>query len=298
MTKWLISHKWLRLVWHVFLLTAGSFLYAVGVAYFLDPNNIVPGGFTGVSILLNRFWQIGPGVYIMLFNIPVLILCVIHFKWQFFCATIYSTTLCSVFIEVLERFSPASYLSVSGGDMILSAVIGGAFIAVGMGLVFHAKGCTGGIDVIIKIVRQKYKQFRSGYLYFVFDASVITVSAFVFHSVTAALYAIVSVFVTSVVLDFVLYGPQGAKVVYIMTEHPAAVADRILGELHTGVTYLSGKGAYTGTDKQILLCAFHKQAYPRVREIVESEDPNAFMIITSAHEVLGEGFKNPRDDEL
>ena len=117
-------------------------------------------------------------------------------------------------------------------------------------------------------------------------------------SVEEALYATISVFVTSVAFDYVLYGPDGAMVIYIVSANSQSIANRILREINCGVTFLRGEGAYTGTDRDVLMCAFHKYLYSRVREVVQSEDPEAFMIITSAHEILGEGFKDPFADEL
>ena len=278
------------------LLTLGSITYALGIALLIDPIEIAPGGVTGIAILLNHFFQgINVGTLILLINIPLLIVCFFRFKLGFTLATVYATTFSSLLVDFLQDVL-GQYIPLTSNKM-LGSIIGGAVIALGMGLVFHGSACTGGTDIIVKLLRQKFKQFRSGVLFAAIDAIIILSSASIF-GIESALYAAICVFVTSFVLDYVLYGPQTAKLVYIISEVPDVIVDRILNELNTGVTFLEGEGAYTGNTQRVILCAFRKHLYKRIRDIVSTEDPKAFMIICSAHEVFGEGFKNPFADEL
>ena len=164
-------------------------------------------------------------------------------------------------------------------------------------MVFHANACTGGTDIIVKLLRQRFKHFKSGILFFTTDALIILTSAERI-SVESALYATICVIVSSFVLDWVLYGPESAKIVYIISDASEAISSRILTEISSGVTFLEGQGAYTGEKRRVLMCVFRKHHYRKIREIVSDEDTRAFMIVSSAHEVFGEGFKNQFADEM
>lgn len=296
MSAFLSRHSRFRVFWNILLLTAGSIVYSVGIACFVDPNHIASGGFSGVAILINHLLPIGTGTYIFLFNIPLMIIGAVRFKWPFFLSTLYTIVSSSVLVDVIEEYILPNHGAITQ-NMMLAAVIGGVLIAVGMGLAFHGGGCTGGTDIVVKLLRQRFKSVKSGKIFFILDLAVILASMLIF-SVEEALYATISVFVTSVAFDYVLYGPDGAMVIYIVSANSQSIANRILREINCGVTFLRGEGAYTGTDRDVLMCAFHKYLYSRVRDVVQSEDPEAFMIITSAHEILGEGFKDPFADEI
>jgi uncharacterized membrane-anchored protein YitT (DUF2179 family) len=139
---------------------------------------------------------------------------------------------------------------------------------------------------------------KTGILYLALDVTVIAISAIVFHDVLVAMYAVVTVFTNSTVLDIVLYGKDNAKMVYIITDAPETVADRLMKEVETGVTVLHGEGAYTKKNKKVLMCVLHNQQYPQLRDIVKQEDKNAFLIVTKATEIFGEGYKNHYAEEL
>ena len=292
--------KTARVLRNLLLLTVGSLIYSVGVACFIDPNNFAPGGVTGLSILLNHLLPLGEiggtGLYIFLLNAPLMIIGALRFKWSFFLSTLYSVALSSGAVELIEKLAgPPIYPATN--NPLLAAMIGGALMALGMGLVFHGGGCTGGTDILVKLLRQRFKSIKSGKLFLITDLVIILTSMFVFN-VESALYAVISVVVSSYVFDYVLYGPDGAMVVYIVSAKHHVIAQRLMREMDCGVTFLRGEGAYTGAERNVLMCAYHKHLYSRVRDVVQEEDPEAFMIITSAHEILGEGFKDPFADEL
>lgn len=279
----------------VALLTLGAIFYAIGVSLFVEPNEIAPGGISGIGILVNHLTKnkISVGLFYLSVNIPLLIIAFLRFKFTFFASTLYVIILNSLAIDFFgAQFEPLTK------DPMLAAIIGGTFIAFGIGLSIHGNGSTGGTDIIVKLLRQRFKQFKSGILFFIMDAIVIVLSAFAFDRIEAALYAAISVFVTSVLVDYVLYGPDGAKVIYVISSKPSAIADRLMHETDCGITYLDGQGGYSGVKHQVLMCVFHKHLYPKVRRIVTQEDENAFMIVASAHEVFGEGFKNHSTDEI
>lgn len=286
---------------NLLLLTIGSLVYSVGVACFIDPHDFAPGGITGLSILINHLLPLGEvggtGLYIFILNAPLVIIGAFRFKWPFFLSTLYSVALTSGAVELIEKCFKGTAICPATTNPLLAAMIGGALMAVGMGLVFHGGGCTGGTDILVKLLRQRFKSIKSGKLFLITDLVIILSSMFVF-GIESALYAVISVVVSSIVFDYVLYGPDGAMVVYIVSTKHHVIAQRLMSEMDCGVTFLHGVGAYTGTERDVLMCAYHKHLYSRVREIVQAEDPDAFMIVTSAHEILGEGFKDPFADEL
>ncbi len=279
------------------ILTVGAFIYAFGIAVFLDPNHLAPGGVSGISIILNSIIPIGTGIWIFLINIPLMILGLIVFKFGFLLGTLYATALSSAIIEVIAR--GFSHLIPDMQDhLLIAAAAGGVLVALGIGLVFRGGGSTGGFDIVVKLLRRKYRHMKTGILYLALDVTVIAISAVVFHDVLVAMYAVVTVFTNSTVLDMVLYGKDNAKMVYIITDAPEAVSDRLMKEVETGVTMLHGEGAYTKKNKKVLMCVLHNQQYPQLRDIVKQEDKNAFLIVTKATEIFGEGYKNHYAEEL
>lgn len=271
---------------------AGCLVYAAGIAIFLDPNGLAPGGVTGIAIMISYATKIPTGTLVLIINIPLLIIGAWKFGRGFLMYTAVSTVLSSLMINWL------SAISLGITDKLLCGIVGGALLAVGMGIVFKCGGTTGGSDILVKLLRLKYRHLRTGTLFAVTDTIIVAVSALVFKNIENALYAGIALAVSSMVLDLVLYGPDEAKSVFIISDRAEDVAKRILEELDIGVTYLQGRGAYTGAEKQVLLCAMRKALFPKVRNIVQQEDPEAFMIVSSATEIFGEGFKDHFTEEI
>ncbi|MCR5254314.1 MAG: YitT family protein [Acetatifactor sp.] len=275
-----------------FVITVGAFLYAVAVSLFLDPNNFAPGGVTGVSIILSRFVNLETGTLIFIINIPIMILGMVKFGFRFILSTIYCTSLVSFFTNLLSPLGAAT------DDRFLASIVGGALTAVSLGIVFKAGATSGGTDIIIKVLRLKYPYLKTGALFMIMDSTIVAISAFVFHDLNTALYAGVVVVVTSLLIDVVLYGRDGAKLIFIISDYSEAITSRLLEELDVGVTHMDGKGAYSGKEKQVIMAAVKKTLAGKVETIVKEEDPLAFMIISSATEIYGEGYKNIFSEKL
>lgn len=269
-----------------FVITAASFLYAVAISLFLEPNSLAPGGVTGISIILNRTTGVETGTWILLLNIPILALGMWKFGLRFILSTMYCTVLTSRVTNLLSGFEPLTR------EPFPAAVAGGALMALSLGWVFKAGATTGGMDIIIKVLRLRIPHLKMGPLYLVTDIVVVAASAVLFQNIDSALYAAITVFVSSHTLDLVLYGRDGAKVIYIISDHYETITRRLLEELDIGVTYMQGYGAYSGKDKKIIMCVMRKQLAPKAEEIVKEEDPMAFMIVTGATEIYGEGYKS------
>lgn len=274
------------------LITVACAIYSAAVSLFLDPNSLAPGGVTGISIILNRVISVETGTLIFLINIPILILGAWKFGLRFILSTIYATALISLFTNLLSSVNAVTT------DPLLAALVGGSLAAVGIGWVFKAGATTGGTDIIIKILRIKMPHLKTGGLFLAMDAVIVTISAFVFKDIDVALYAGLTVFVISLVLDVVLYGRDEAKLIFIISDRSEQITRRLLEELDIGVTYVRGAGAFSGKEKQVIMCATKKATAPKTEVIVKEEDPQAFMIITSATEIYGEGYKSYFSEKL
>lgn len=171
-------------------------------------------------------------------------------------------------------------------------------MAVGIGLVFKAGATTGGTDIIVKLLRLRFPHLKTGSLFLMTDAVIVTLSAFVFRDLDVALYAGLVVFINSVLLDVVLYGRDGAKLIFIISDRHALITKRLLEELDLGVTYISGTGAYSGRPKSVILCVVKKQLSARVEAIVREEDSESFMIVAGTTEIFGEGYKSIFSEKL
>jgi len=273
-------------------ISVGCFVYALGVSLFLDPNNLAAGGVLGASITIGYLTHISTGFLVLLINIPLLIIGTLKFRVRFFFSTIYATVLSSVLMDLTAPLGALTH------EPLLAALAGGALAAAGIGLVFRAGGTTGGSDILVRLIKLKLKHVKTGQLFLITDVIVVTAAAIVFRDIDLTLYTVISILISSIVMDMVLYGRDGAKMIFIIGDKEGEITLRLLQDLEVGATVLTGTGAYTGESKKMILCAVRKQLLPMVQEIVRDEDPSAFMIVTSANEIYGEGFKNPYDERI
>lgn len=272
-------------------LTIGAVIYSASIALFIDELNLAPGGVGGIAVMLNfLFESVETGQWILMINVPLLIIGLIAFGKRFLLSTVYTTVFSSIMVDIIGKYA-RPYLPLTD-DIILGSVAGGALLALGLGIVFRSGGTTGGVDIVVKILHRRFRHMKTATIFMIMDVSVVLLTIPIMKNIESALYSAVSLVVTNVLLDKVLYGGEGGKLFYIVTDHHEAVANRILEELEIGVTYLQGEGAYTGSPKRVLLCVARKQLAPKIRDIVKTEDEKAFLIISRATEVLGEGFKS------
>ena len=268
------------------VIVVAAVLYAAGISLFLDPNNLAPGGVTGISVILNRLTGIETGTIYLLLNVPIILLGIWQFGVRFILKTVYAVVLTSVFTNLLGLQKPVTT------DPLLAAVVGALLIALGMGLIFKAGATTGGTDIIIKIIRKKYRYLKTGFLFQCTDLAIVTLSAIIFKNVDIALYAMMAVLISGKALDRVLYGGDEARMIYIITQKPRQIGRALLEEVQVGITYLQGRGGWSGQEKQVIFCVVPKKLGPKAEEVVKNLDPEAFLIITSASEIYGEGYKD------
>ena len=273
-------------------ITIGTFLYSAGISLLLDPNNLAPGGVSGISIILNKLTPVTTGTWILLINIPLLIIGWIRLGSKMMLGTVYATVLSSFFTNLLTLLTPLT------DDILVAALLGSLCTGTGIGLVFRAGATTGGMDIVVKLLRRKYPYLKSGTIFLMLDMTVVITSGFLFRNLTIAVYAGMAVLLNSRVMDAILYGQDEARLIYVISDHPEEIAKRLLADAEVGVTYLEGEGAYSEHNKQIIMCVTRKQQSVRVVDIVKEEDSGAFLIISSASEVFGQGYKNIRADRL
>lgn len=265
---------------------AGGFLFAVGLACFVAPAQIAPGGVSGISVLLNYLTGLPVGTLNLAFNLPLLLL-----AWFFLGRGFTLRTLRSVFLQSVTIDLVTLWLPRYTGERVMAALFGGVAIGTGLSLVFRRGSTTGGTDIVSRLIQLKYRHLSIGKLLFLVDVTVLLLSAAVFRNIETGLYGMITIYTSGRVLDGILYGMDTGKVLLVISEKNREIAGRIMGELERGVTFLHGSGGWSGEGKELLLCAVRAaQCYP-VEEIIRAVDPDAFLIVLEANEIAGEGFR-------
>ncbi len=281
-----MKKTWIHTIRDCLVIFIASGIYGAGISLFLDPNNLAPGGVTGIAVILNRLSHMETGTLYLILNIPLILLGIWKFGWRFMARTAYAIVMTSFFTNLLSPYGAVT------SDPLLAALAGGVLIATGIGLIFRAKATTGGMDIIVKMIRRKYRHLKTGFLFQCIDMVIVAASGFVFKDLNIALYALIAVMITGRTLDDILYGKDEARMIYIVTKDPARVGRRLMEEIGVGATYLKGRGGWTREEKDVIFCVVRKQLAPRVEETVKQEDASAFLIVTSANEIYGEGYRD------
>ena len=276
------------------IITAASAVYALGFVWCYAPNGIAFGGITGVGQIVNYLIPACPvGVTVIVLNIPLFIL-----GWKFIgggllVSSLYAMFISSIFIDILTPLREWEPM-----DPLLACIFGGLLMGLSLGLVFQQGATTGGTDLLARLLKLKLAWLPMGKLLMGIDLAVIVAVAAAFRALDAALYGLVALYISTIVMDGVLYGMDTAKVAYIISDKNKEISDAIVNDLDRGVTILRGQGAYTGSDKNVLMCAFKQREIAAIKAAVKDIDPVAFVIVCDAHEVLGEGFRDYKKDGL
>ena len=270
----------------------GSCIYAVSVNVFTAPASIAPGGVTGIATMLNHLFGLPIGTMILVINIPLFLLAFRFLGRDFLLKTVIATAMVSAIIDVSAGFLPAYQ-----GNGLLSAVYGGVTSGIGLAIIFLRGGTTGGTDIAAKLLRLIFHHISVGKLILAVDSVVILTSAVVYNSVDSALYACIVIFASTTIIDNLLYNSGMGKMLYIISDYPDQVRAAILEQIDRGVTILHGQGGYSKQEKQVLFCVVRRSEVWGVRQIVRNTDPKAFVIVSDAGQVLGEGFSTLDSNE-
>ena len=267
------------------IITLACVLYALSFNWFYAPNDFTVGGFTGISQIINFFIPVLPvGVMIIVLNVPLFIVGLKKFGFAFLVKSIYTMALSSVLIDVVDvihQFSPM--------DPLLACLYGGVTLGVASGLIFREEATTGGSELGAWIVRSHVERLSIGNICLGIDLTIILIYAAVFRSLNNALYGALALYITTKVLDLVLYGQNTAKLAYIISDKYEEIMQEMIAR-DMGATLLNGKGIYTGSERPLLLCAVRNKEVVSIKRFIKELDPDAFFIVCDASEVLGEGF--------
>ena len=289
--------NWKSMLTDLLFIFGGSVCYAVAIGMFSDPNDIAPGGLTGVAILLNYLFDWIPvGVATIVMNVPLLIVSWFVLSKYMVLRTLWGILLSSVLTDVLTPYVSGLFLVSDGRNPLLVCIFGGALLGLGVGLIMRRGGTTGGSEVISRLLEKKYPHMSVGTLILGVDAVVITLSAVVYGRVEQALYAVVFVFVGSQIIDRVVYGGRSGKMIMIMSKKQPEITEAIMHKVNRGVTLLKSQGGYSGQDQNTMLVAVRKDEVYRLRKTVFDIDPDAFLMMLTTDEVRGLGFMHPHEE--
>ena len=274
--------KW---IWSYLKIAIGCAIFGIGFNMFLAPSGLNAGGITGLSMVVVQMLGFGSvGMFSILINIPLFAIGGLKIGKKFFLDSLYGMVLVSVFIDLFD------FLPKPETEILLGALYGAVICGFGLGLVFSTGGSTGGSDIVVRLLKLKYQHVPIGVITTCFDAVVAILTGVVFRNVNMALYSGVCIFVTGRVLDAVVYKFDYSKVALIISKEHEVIAKRIGLELHRGSTFLEGPGAYSGQETKVILTAVKKQQIAELKQLVVEADPDAFIIVQEAHQVLGDGF--------
>ena len=265
---------------------SGSALFAFGFAYFIEPNNISPGGLTGIAAIINYLLGLPTGAVLFCLNIPLLILGFKKMGSSFIIKTIFATAVTSVLIDFF-----AAVLPEFKGERLLAAIFGGALAGFGLSLVMLRGATTGGIDIIAVILKQKFPYLGIGRLVLILDSVVIALAAICYREIESALFAVVTIFISGNLLDAMLYGSDKGRLIFIVTSNGGEVAKAIFKNINRGVTVLPSYGAYENKNNQTLICALKVNEVDNAIKTVSATDPEAFTVVTVTGGIFGRGFK-------
>lgn len=263
----------------------GSAIFAAGFAFFLQPNDLSPGGISGLALLVMELTGFGSvGVLSILMNLPLFVLGGLKIGKRFFVGSLIGMLLSSVLIDA---FTALQFPAV---EPVIAIIYGGVLCGIGLGIVFVSGTSTGGSDILVRLLKLRYRNVPIGQISLSFDAVVVFLTGLVFRDMNKALYTGITVFLCGKMVDAVVYRFDYSKVALIISKEYKEIVRQIGIRLDRGATYLHGEGTYSGEDTKVVLVAIKKQQLAELKELVMGLDPAAFVIVQEAHQVLGDGF--------
>ena len=283
---------WKKINW-IILTAAGSAIFALGFSLFLEPNDINTGGISGLAQTLSHLLGIqNVGVLSIALNVPLFLVGGFRVGKRFFAGSLLGALVSGSLIDVF------SLLSIGPQDTLVSGIYGGVLCGMGIGIVFVAGTSTGGSDIVVRLLKQRYRNVPIGIISTAFDACVVILTGIVFRDISRALFSGVVVFITGRVMDVVVYRFDYSKVAIIISDRAEEIAKDICNKLDRGATFLHGQGSYSRQEKQVVLTVVKKRQLAELKELVMEQDEDAFVIVQEAHQVLGDGFSRYSKDAL
>ena len=287
------KHLSLRQLKNILMVAFGCFVFALGFDLFLEPNHINVGGISGIGQIITHLTGFGSvALWSLLINVPLFLISIKGVGRNFFAGSLLGMLLSSVFLEWLL------VLPVPQTDPLLACLYGGVLTGFGLGMVFVAGASTGGVDIIARLLRPTFPNLPIGRIMLFIDIVTVALTGIAFGDINKTLYSAVTLYVCDMVLDGVVYGLDYSTVALIISDHYKEICEAICSKLDRGATLLNGKGYYSGQDKQVILSAIKKRQVAELKQLVTDMDPNAFIILQEAHQVLGDGFKRYSKTDL
>ena len=263
----------------------GCLLMAIGTSLFLLPNQLSSGGFAGISTIIYYLFKLPLGTTMLILNIPLLILTIIRVGKETAIKGIVGTIVLSAFIDILEKLEPLTQ------DRLLACIYGGIFVGLGTAIVLKASASTGGTDLLSYIIRSFKPYYRASNLIVIVDTAIILLNVIFFKEIEIGLYSAIAIYLMGKMIDIVFEGIYFTKVMFIVSNKYKEIAKEIGEKLDRGSTGLYGKGMYTKEKKMMLWCVASRGEVAKIKEIAQEIDPKAFIVISSAREAWGKGFK-------
>lgn len=285
--------KCLKILKDYAIITLGCLLYSFAFNCFFESNNLAMGGFTGIAQVLNRFvpaLPIGTTVFVM--NIPLMVIGIKKQGWSILFTTIYAIAVSSFMIDTMDAF-----IKFPTTEPLLACVYGGVLLGIALGIMMLKSATTGGTELAARLLKYVFRNISIGKICLAIDVTVIFIYALTFRSLDNALYGIIAMYVSSIAMDLVVYGSTNAKLAYIISDKSADITKKLM-DMELGATIFKGNGAFTGEQKNVLMCAARPNKMARIKAAVMEIDPKGFVIVTDAKEVLGEGFGEYTKDSL
>jgi len=275
----------LKLIAKILIVAIGALVGALALNLFLVPVRLAPGGVSGISTVVYHLSGISVGILIFVINIPIFILGFVNFGKRFVAWSVVGTFALSLFVFLTEWVLPVTE------DLLLASVFGGALLGLGLGVVIRVGATTGGSDIVAKSVYKRFPAVSIGQFILIVDILVIAFAGIVFGQWEIILYSGIALYISSKVIDAVVEGLDFAKAAFIISDKSEEIGKYVLEQMGRGVTGLSGCSLYTGRDRMVLMCVIKKHEINRLKSAIREIDPHAFVVLSDAREVLGQGFK-------
>ena len=283
----------LKELWWVVRIIAGGIVFALGFNLFLAPHGLNAGGVSGLAQILVHLLGFGTvGIVTAAMNLVLFVIAGVKIGRRFFVGSLIGAVALSAGIDLL------ALIPVPEAEPLLAALYGGVVCGMGLGLVFATDASTGGSDIIVRLLKRKWQHVPIGTINIVFDLTVATLTGIAFGDITCALYSGVAIYLSGKIIDMVVYSFDNSNVALIISDSHEAIAHRIMHDMERGVTYLDGHGGYSHSNKQVILTAVKKYQLAELKKLVVEIDPDAFVIVQDAHQVLGDGFSRYSKDSL
>ena len=279
-------------VWLVKIIL-GSAVFSLGFNLFLSPHGLNAGGISGLAMVVEHLLQIGTvGLITAVMNLVLFLIGGMKIGKRFLAGSLVGAAVVSISLDLF------SLLPVPQTEPLLASLYGGVICGLGLGLVFSTGASTGGSDIVVRLLKRKWQNVPIGTINICFDMAVAVLTGLAFWDVSPALYSGVAIFVTGKVIDAVVYSFDYSKVALIVSEKHQSISEAILRDMDRGVTFLQGEGAYSHQEKKVILTAIKKHQLAELKQLVTEIDPDAFVIVQEAHQVLGDGFSRYTKDSL